>query len=762
MSKGIDAVILFALQEEFDYFEPEIPAERRVEQDHASGRAFLLFDYPTEVGAAYHCVTSFVGTMGSQDAGFFTREILGRYNPNNIVLVGIAGSLSDDVRLGDIVVADEVTDYIQDGRVAEGGLIPSGRSYRPHVRLTNSVRYLSITHSAICAEMNAASLAELKRTVSPEALANAGTAARDGAAHWYCGHLASSPVVGASSTWANLLRSLDRKFLALEMESAGVMNAVYQAAGNERVLVIRGISDMSDERKVELDGLGSFRGLAMKNALRLLKTLFRAGKFERAESDLSANDLTAPNIESGQPSASMASIADRDAEGRENVKISGGEWVKAEVASSAHRLSSIPRVAPASSPMRRSPFAVPLFTGLSLDPSSVQAARREMLQQRLEQVGHSVVFLGAGQHQIGEELHDLVRERQERLNDDEIKESGYGYVRSDGAANRAAWESLRQRESECGPLFRDALAYFLFQANRPPAVDLAKGPARLAVALVSELQRACPLRVQPFVVFGEYESEVAQIIRLRFPLGDIWDLPIAAHQYGKLAAYQLDASIDGLQRTFPFKEIVRELMYNRGLNDFFGGSDEGRKRAHLHDYFADMFATYVMGPSFALAALILRFDVVSAFEDRNLLHPSYAMRAAAILATLQRMNREAPTDRAFVGAIDFLSTHWLNLLHSAELTDATERMEQASNSVQEIVDHLYFSVLRLAVRKARYVTWDIVEQVWDNEVITSSGGEENQGTYQIRDLLNAAWLVRVAGKLETSAISQRVDDIFCG
>jgi hypothetical protein len=89
-------------------------------------------------------------------------------------------------------------------------------------------------------------------------------------------------------------------------------------------------------------------------------------------------------------------------------------------------------------------------------------------------------------------------------------------------------------------------------------------------------------------------------------------------------------------------------------------------------------------------------------------------------------------------------------------------MEQASDLVREIVHELYVNVLRLTLKKARYATWYIAEEVWLKKVITSSEDGEKQGKYQIRDLLNAAWLVRFAGELETSAISQRVDDIFSG
>jgi hypothetical protein len=90
--------------------------------------------------------------------------------------------------------------------------------------------------------------------------------------------------VGASKDFAGWLRDRDRKYLALEMETAGVMNVVYQHAGDERLLAVRAISDLSDDRKSMLDdvGGGALRTLAMRSAIRLLNVLMRAGEFDRA------------------------------------------------------------------------------------------------------------------------------------------------------------------------------------------------------------------------------------------------------------------------------------------------------------------------------------------------------------------------------------------------------------------------------------------------------------------------------------------------
>jgi nucleoside phosphorylase len=72
------------------------------------------------------------------------------------------------------------------------------------------------------------------------------------------------------------------QYAALDMESAGVMNAIHLHAGDQRALVIRGISDLSDARKSQLDATssGGLRRLAMRNAIRLFVALARTGELE--------------------------------------------------------------------------------------------------------------------------------------------------------------------------------------------------------------------------------------------------------------------------------------------------------------------------------------------------------------------------------------------------------------------------------------------------------------------------------------------------
>jgi hypothetical protein len=53
LSQRTDVAIIFALQEEFEYFVPYIQDRYKAEQDDKTGRTFLLFDEKTRNGRPY-------------------------------------------------------------------------------------------------------------------------------------------------------------------------------------------------------------------------------------------------------------------------------------------------------------------------------------------------------------------------------------------------------------------------------------------------------------------------------------------------------------------------------------------------------------------------------------------------------------------------------------------------------------------------------------------------------------------------------------
>jgi len=71
------------------------------------------------------------------------------------------------------------------------------------------------------------------------------------------------------------------------------MNAIYQRGGDQRALMIRGISDVADNRKSLLDDVkgGELRSLATRNATSLLIGFLRSGLLERTDQPTHTPDL---------------------------------------------------------------------------------------------------------------------------------------------------------------------------------------------------------------------------------------------------------------------------------------------------------------------------------------------------------------------------------------------------------------------------------------------------------------------------------------
>ena len=98
-------------------------------------------------------------------------------------------------------------------------------------------------------------------------------------------HLATGPVVGKSTAFAEWLRRSDRKAAALEMETAAVFGAVGTQVERTRCLAIRGISDFADDRKsaVEKAFKGKFRSLSLTNAVEVFVLLAQLGVFDKVK-----------------------------------------------------------------------------------------------------------------------------------------------------------------------------------------------------------------------------------------------------------------------------------------------------------------------------------------------------------------------------------------------------------------------------------------------------------------------------------------------
>jgi nucleoside phosphorylase len=277
---GVDIGIILALKEEFTELLQEIGEVYQVRQARAGNSYYYLFASTGEqTGRNWRCAATFVGDMGPVQAGLATQQFINDLQPRILVLLGIAGALSPEMRLGDIVVADQVDAYLENSQAAgpaEGGAYQihfSGQVYRGSADLVSFARHFEFAHPQryrqwreqckedLCALVASERLSRLKRK----------RLIRE-AASIFEGHLASGPVVAASQAYIDLLRARDRHYLAVDMEAAGLLAAVSAQSRLVHTRILRAVSDYADERKAVLDRIqeGALRRYAIRNTVHLL------------------------------------------------------------------------------------------------------------------------------------------------------------------------------------------------------------------------------------------------------------------------------------------------------------------------------------------------------------------------------------------------------------------------------------------------------------------------------------------------------------
>jgi nucleoside phosphorylase len=295
-----DILLYLALKEEFDAamamlgdgFKPkELP-------DMALTGFFGSIASPA-LGRDFRLAVFPAGKMGNTRSANITSAIIERVKPAEIVVLGIAGSLANDVEPGDVFIPDSVVEYLAnsatEGENKSWSFRTSGNHFQTSVRLLNRLQLFAHTqkshHARWYDDTVQRRIALIQKPIQ-DAIIAAGLVMR-GECKLYVGddrRLASGPAVGKGKAFLEwLTRKVDRKVAAMEMESAGVYDAAIIRTPAPRTIAIRGISDYADARKdkIEASAKGLFRELAAKNALSLLIRGIEAGLFqpEAAQTD---------------------------------------------------------------------------------------------------------------------------------------------------------------------------------------------------------------------------------------------------------------------------------------------------------------------------------------------------------------------------------------------------------------------------------------------------------------------------------------------
>lgn len=263
---------------------------------------------------------------------------------------------------------------------------------------------------------------------------------------------------------------------------------------------------------------------------------------------------------------------------------------------------------------------------------------------------------------------------------------------------------------------------------------------------------------------------LARIIRLRFPEWTIWTLPFTAHEFGHVAIHAIEplrefveGKINELMRKDPQLEAARATHPPASQIDLASAESRARKRAenHIYKLVADAFATYTMGPAYPCAALLLRFNPVTAGSGEHE-HPTDVKRAELVLSMLGRMNEneEAAGDPPYTNIIDRLQREWATACERARPSSGPSAPAGRAR-LEDLID-----VDDLA-REALEVFWNRIREVaryphedsehgwlkardWQAKIMANLKNAADPvadikvtRTSKLRDALNAAWLCRI-------------------
>jgi hypothetical protein len=325
---------------------------------------------------------------------------------------------------------------------------------------------------------------------------------------------------------------------------------------------------------------------------------------------------------------------------------------------------------------------------------------------------------------------------------------------------REAWKEYSEVYKSSQDLFREWIEFFggLYIRDMDPG---AKENAMVLDTSISEiaddLVRRCAkdsvsIDFNYLTIPTYYEpltKTLTRVIRLRFPEWNIWMLPFTAHELGHVLI-----EMDINKGLIPFMESRSKIMADLDTNLRNPPEDNNLKnrakeralekaRYHLHEFMADAFATYAMGPAYACSAIMLRLNPWTSYES-NL--PGDVERAFVIITMLRSMNKNNNYDLV----LEKLEEKWNSTLNQSttfdRLTDENRKnLNQLVLDIKELFRNQVVSAKYPLSGRDGWLTAKNWSAGWDEQLIEGKelSKPEVTKTDKVRDALNAAWLSRL-------------------
>jgi hypothetical protein len=346
-----------------------------------------------------------------------------------------------------------------------------------------------------------------------------------------------------------------------------------------------------------------------------------------------------------------------------------------------------------------------------MDPKSILVGNVEMWEGQLRQISkvlNEQPSSGKVHKQMRGRFQTDVLKQQKALVS--LKESI-----STGLSLEACWSKFRLTRRECMPVLSECLAFLQGTLARRAGLDA--GLCAIADSMLDNLAVQADIAWPRYTMVAseEFFAELSGIIRLRFPEVSIWNLPVVAHEFGHYLAHKIPKD--------PLQAVLER---------------EPRYRMQLYEHFADLFATFAMGPAFAYDTILLRFDPLAAFEKKSE-HPSDAERVWWTLETLRKMSAdEGPALRIYDYVVTALEQCWFQAVTTAT-GGAPTLPEETRCRLANWLEELY-NIVSTELQGTRYQGWFRATSLAKSLVAGDLALDRKDS---IQDVLNAAWFCRV-------------------
>lgn len=273
--RAFDLGLVVPLAEEYEYITEIAPQQESVAYE---GTYFYRLDF----GAA-STICCIVGEMGPLAAMHAANRLLTFADLKLLVVLGLAGALGADVAVGDVVVAAEVSEFQANSKAesTETGyeIRYSGRNWPLSFPISEAVKHFAFSGGDAFQDWRNHVAADYETLEIPNK-----SEVCSALPSVFIGPIASGSIVAASGAFVEEIKRQNRKFLAIEMEAAGVAQAAANRIHPVQCVIIRGISDLATGEKKDLDqqGGGAWRRYCVRNAASFLHSILRWDGFLQA------------------------------------------------------------------------------------------------------------------------------------------------------------------------------------------------------------------------------------------------------------------------------------------------------------------------------------------------------------------------------------------------------------------------------------------------------------------------------------------------